>query len=83
MLASEMFVQQLALDRAEVGRELQGHQSHVRDALDGDRSFDRLGDRHAPGERPVAIDQHARIMRRIKFAEPLGCKRLVVTRPVL
>ena len=48
MLALEVLREQLGLDRPELGRELQRHQRHMRDALHRHRRLDRLGDRRSP-----------------------------------
>ena len=71
VLAQEVLVQQLRLDRREAGGEVQGQHGHLGDALDRHGGLDGLGRRRAPGERGVAIDQDARIVQRVEVAEAL------------
>ena len=59
MLAPEVLVEELLLDRFEVGLELKRHQRHLRDALDGDRILQRLRHAGPPGKRRVPVDENA------------------------
>ena len=48
MLAPEVLVEKLGLDRVELRHELQRHERHVGDAFDGDGGFQAPWPRSAP-----------------------------------
>lgn len=65
----EVFVQELGLDGLEFGFELQRHQRHVSDTLDGDGDFDGFRNGRSPSEGSVAVDEHAGAVERINAFE--------------